>query len=105
MTYCVTVYIGATKSSYQANTQIQQYLTERLAKNNHNTKYKTLMIIKVRCCSFYIFFALTLIYVYSFYLSIFAEPVARNSNEKWDRTSMRLKSVYVSIFSMCPYLQ
>jgi hypothetical protein len=39
--------IGATKSSYQANTQIQQYLVERLAKPNHNTKFKTLMIIKV----------------------------------------------------------
>eukprot|EP00428_Durinskia_dybowskii_P062251 CAMPEP_0170368766 /NCGR_PEP_ID=MMETSP0117_2-20130122/7628_1 /TAXON_ID=400756 /ORGANISM="Durinskia baltica, Strain CSIRO CS-38" /LENGTH=966 /DNA_ID=CAMNT_0010623447 /DNA_START=129 /DNA_END=3029 /DNA_ORIENTATION=+ len=39
----------ATKSSYQANTQIQQYLVDRLSKPNHNTKFKTLMIIKHVC--------------------------------------------------------
>jgi hypothetical protein len=36
-----------TKSSYEANVQIQKYLVERLAKPNHNTKFKALMIIKV----------------------------------------------------------
>ena len=40
-------FVGATKSSYQANTQIQQYLVDRLSKPNHNIKFKALMIIKV----------------------------------------------------------
>jgi hypothetical protein len=37
----------ATKSSYQANTQIQEFLVGRLAKPHHNTKFKALLIIKV----------------------------------------------------------
>lgn len=42
--------IGGTLANYSACLQLEEYLCSKLAKNNHNTKYKCLLVIKV--CSF-----------------------------------------------------
>lgn len=41
------IFIDLTKSNYQANVQIQEYLVSRIKKDNYNIKYKCLVIIKV----------------------------------------------------------
>jgi hypothetical protein len=38
----------ATTFNYAANTQLQEYLISRIKRDNHNVKYKCLVIIKVR---------------------------------------------------------
>lgn len=39
----------STLANYTACTQIQEYLLSRITKNNHNIKFKCLMIIKHIC--------------------------------------------------------
>ena len=41
------MYTGATIASYQACTQLEDFLLSRITKSNHNIKYKCLQIIKV----------------------------------------------------------
>lgn len=41
------IVLGSTIASYAACTQLIEFLNARLKKNNHNVKFKCLMIIKV----------------------------------------------------------
>ncbi len=40
--------VGSTLANYSACLQLEEYLCSKLAKNNHNIKFKCLLIIKVR---------------------------------------------------------
>lgn len=86
---------GSTTNSYPANTQLQEYLLSRLAKNNHNIKYKCLVIIKVISHSLHCPF-----HFYKFYLccSMCVGLVALSLREKWERTLKRWKNAYVSCY-------
>ena len=44
--FCCLCLLGSTLSNYAACLQLQEYLCNKLTKNNHNVKYKCLVIIK-----------------------------------------------------------
>lgn len=49
---CLHQKTGATIASYQACTQLEDFLLSRITKSNHNIKYKCLQIIKVLVYSY-----------------------------------------------------
>ena len=107
------MYAGATITSYQACTQLEDFLLSRITKSNHNIKYKCLQIIKVITYYYYYFskmLSTTIIIIFLFditfcyYLgSMFVEVVVLNSNVIWVALQDRSKTAFVSSLHCCYY--